>query len=243
MTDPPDPDPRSPDAVLLIFAKAPEPGSVKTRLAGGASVLTPAESADIYRAFLADAIDQYTELATTVPFNLDLRLCWSGPRVRARPFACDRVEVVRQRGEDLGDRMWNAFDAAFSDGYRRVVVIGTDHPTLPDRRIQDAFAALERPDRVVIGPSEDGGYYLLGMNGPVPEAFAEMTYSHAHVFKNTLRRVAATDAQPVVLPSFYDVDTPSALRRMLRDLSATDIRAPHTREMAETLRLRERLGM
>jgi len=231
------------DAVLLIFAKSPEPGSVKTRLAGEASCLTPEEAAEIYTAFLADAVDQYTALAASTSLNLDLRLCWSGPASSGRPFTRDGIQQVQQRGQNLGERMWNAFEQAFTDGYRRVVVIGTDHPTLPDSRIQEAFDTLDLPDRVVIGPSEDGGYYLLGMNRPVPEVFADMTYSHPHVFKNTLRRAAATGAQPVVLSSFYDVDTPSALRRMLSDLSSTDVRARRTREIAVDLRLRERLGL
>lgn len=231
------------DAVLLIFAKAPEPGSVKTRLAGEASDITPREAAKIYTAFLEDAIDQYATLASSVTFDLDLRLCWSGPPKAARRFMDDPVALVAQQGEDLGARMWNAFEQALSEGYRRVVVIGTDHPTLPVARVQDAFDTLREPDRVVIGPSEDGGYYLLGMNRAVPEVFEDMTYSHAHVFKNTLRRAANTEAQPVVLPSFYDVDTPSALRRMLRDLSATDVRARRTRGVVEALRLRERLGL
>jgi len=243
VADPPPNDETALDAVLLIFAKSPEPGSVKTRLAGEASCLTPDEAAEIYTAFLADAVDQYTAFAASTSMNLDLRLCWSGPASSGRSFTRDSVQRVQQRGQDLGERMWNAFEQAFTDGYRRVVVIGTDHPTLPDSRIQEAFDTLDLPDRVVIGPSEDGGYYLLGMNRPVPEVFADMTYSHPHVFKNTLRRAAATGAQPVVLSSFYDVDTPSALRRMLSDLSSTDVRARRTREIAVDLRLRERLGL
>lgn len=232
------------DAVLLVFAKAPEPGTVKTRLAGPTSDLTEPESARLYSAFLQDAIAQYATLADLLA-TFDVQLHWAGDPAAAEPFTKVDAEipVVEQSGADLGERMETAFRQAFADGYDQAVVIGTDHPTLPNAFVEEAFVTTREPSSICLGPSMDGGYYLLGMNGLYPEVFDDMTYSHAHVFKNTLRRAAQTDAEVVVLPEFYDVDTPDTLRRMLIDLRDGDAAAPNTRAAASDLRLYPRFDI
>lgn len=243
------------DAVLLVFAKAPAPGDVKTRLAGETSVLSPEESARLYAAFLRDAMAQYVSLAEFVSHPLAIQLHWAGPLEAASPYvpadalaqedtgaAAARVEVIAQKGTGLGERMIHAFRQALHT-YRRAFIIGTDHPTLPDPYIEEAFHALRETPSLCIGPSADGGYYGLGMNRWTPEVFADMTYSHAHVFTETVRRAVQTDAQVTVLPEFYDVDTPDALRRMLSDLRTMTTRAPATREAVNALHLFDRLGV
>ena len=213
----------TPKEALVVFAKAPVPGRVKTRLT---SVLSEEEAARLYEAFLRDALDQYGALGP------DVRLYWGSP-LDAVPDGLVPADVgsFAQEGEGLGARMQRAFLETFAAGYERIVIVGTDHPTLPSAFIQEAFAALHEPLTVAIGPSEDGGYYLLGMNEFYPQLFAGMTYSHADVFAETLARAERTSASLTVLPLWYDVDTPEALDRLRRDLGSTDVRALHTRRV------------
>jgi len=216
-------------AALIVFAKVPRPGAVKTRLT---PVLTPEEAADLYAAFLQDALAQYQTL------DVDIRLYLSPPFAEAQcDFVPDGVTVHEQAGDDLGARMCTAFEDTLSAGYDAACIIGTDHPTLPSSFIREAFRTLERPQSVCIGPSEDGGYYLLGMNAFYPQVFADMRYSHPRVFADTLARTERTGASVTILPSWYDVDTPVMLQRLLDDLKTTSVDARRTRQAVRDLSL------
>lgn len=195
---------------LLVFAKLPVPGEVKTRLTG---LLSEAEAAELYEAFVRDALEAYG------PLPMDVRLYVNAPPDAVPPgLVPGGVALHAQRGDGLGERMLRAFVEAFVAGYERVVVIGADHPTLPVDFVRLAFEELAEPLRVVIGPSDDGGYYLLGMNDLYPALFEGMAYSHGAVFEQTLAR--AQEVAPVsVLPAWYDVDTPAALRGKYPDLT------------------------
>lgn len=214
---------------LIVFAKRPEPGHVKTRLT---PVLTPEEAARLYDAFLQDALLQYSTL------DVSVRLYFSPPLGEESPdLVPDDVGVFEQQGPTLGARMKRAFRETFDAGFEHAVIIGTDHPTLPRAFIEQAFEALTAPRALCLGPSADGGYYLLGMNAFYPQLFEDMTYSHAGVFAETLARVTQTDAQLTVLPRWYDVDTPAALHRMIGDLEDATVSAPHTRRVVAALDL------
>ncbi|MEF8938735.1 MAG: TIGR04282 family arsenosugar biosynthesis glycosyltransferase [Salinivenus sp.] len=215
--------------ILLVFAKVPRPGDVKTRLT---PFLTPREAARLYDAFLRDALALYARLEANTRLYLAPPLPDDG-----LGDVPDRISVHEQRGEGLGPRMAHAFEAAFRDGGDRVAVVGTDHPTLPLSHLRQGFEALDGEPAVCIGPSEDGGFYLLGMSAFYPQLFADMTYSHGDVFTDTLARIGATDAELTVLPQWYDVDTPEALARMIADLRETDVDAPRTRRAVERLAL------
>lgn len=208
---------------LIVFAKRPRAGRVKTRLT---SVLSEEDAAALYRAFLEDALDQYAAL------GVDVRLYVApgddaGEAVHSTPF--------RQQGADLGARMLQAFTETFAAGYGRAVIVGTDHPTLPSIFIEKAFELLEAPRSVVLGPAEDGGYYLLGMNDLRPEVFEGMSYSHEAVFDETVDRVAAGGASLSILPVWYDVDTPEQLPRLVRDLATGAHGAERTRRVLKRL--------
>jgi hypothetical protein len=221
------------DDVLLVFAKVPRPGHVKTRLT---PALTPSEAAELYEAFLRDALELYATL------EVDVRLYLAPPLPDDDRFDLPaRVTVHEQTGEGLGERMARAFRAALAGGYDRASVVGTDHPTLPLAYVRRSFRALAADRSVCIGPSDDGGFYLLGMSAFYPQLFDGMTYSHADVFDDTLARVDRTDARLTVLPRWYDVDTPEALSRMIGDLAASGVEAPRTRRAVERLALRDRL--
>lgn len=209
------------DDVLLVFAKVPRPGSVKTRLT---PFLTPEEAAKLYDAFLRDALTLYAELDADV----QLHLAPPTPEAGIGPVP-DQVSLHKQDGEGLGARMASALRSALGEGYDRAAVIGTDHPTLPLEFVVRGFTALDEERSICVGPSTDGGFYLLGMSIFVPELFDDMTYSHDQVFADTLARAKTTDASITVLPQWYDVDTPENLRRMVDDLGESDVEAPATR--------------
>lgn len=212
---------------LIVFAKHPEPGRVKTRLT---PTLDPEEAARLYRAFLLDALEQYTAL--TADIRLYLGAAERTAELRGGPSG---VERFVQRGATLGERMKQAFKETFAAGYQRAVIIGTDHPTLPTAFVEQAFDAVASPASVSIGPSTDGGYYLLGMSTFYPVLFDGMEYSHADVFEDTLARAEEISADLTVLPLWYDVDDPDDLQRLVEDLSDSPNQAPRTRAMLREL--------
>ncbi|NBC00772.1 MAG: DUF2064 domain-containing protein [Bacteroidetes bacterium] len=214
---------------LIVFAKPPTPGRVKTRLT---PVLSEEAAAALYAAFLKDALLQYAPL----PVDVRLYLGDAAPSVEAWTQEHTDAEVHVQHGPGLGKRMARAFVESFAAGYERLVIIGTDHPTLPTPFIEQAFERLDTARAVTLGPSSDGGYYLLGMNDYFPELFHEMTYSHAQVFDETLARAHAAGAQVTILPPWYDVDEPADLHRLTEDLADRPSSvAPHTRAQLEAL--------
>ena len=210
---------------LVVFAKVPEPGRVKTRLC---PPLTPDEAADLYAAFLADALARYARLGAA-PGGPAVRLYAGGapdaPRLAA--LVPDGVTVHRQSGGGLGARMLRAVVETMAAGHPAAVVVGTDHPTLPDAFVPLAFEALADPLTAVLGPSDDGGYYLLGLNDVAPDLF-DMAYSHPGVFEDTLGRAVDCGLTPVVLPGHYDVDDGPALQRLAAEWRAGAEVGPRT---------------
>jgi rSAM/selenodomain-associated transferase 1 len=218
------------NAALLVFAKVPRPGRVKTRLT---PALTPTEAARLYTAFLRDTMRQSRRLSGA---DVRLYLAPSLPDGDIDGVPAD-VTLHEQAGDGLGERMKGAFKDTLRDGYERVIVVGSDHPTLPLSFLQEAVRALDDSESLCLGPTEDGGFYLLGMSAFYPQLFDDMSYSHSGVFADTLVRAEQTDAQITVLPQWYDVDTPEDLRRMLSDLASTSVKAPNTHFVAEALEL------
>lgn len=221
---------------LITFAKAPAPGRVKTRLTG---LLTDEEAADLYEAFLRDTLAEKAALAEK--HGAALRLYHAGPRW-PDALTPEGATVHRQQpGEGLGARMAAAFRETLSDDETgSVLITGTDHPTLPPAFIEQGIAALQQSrEAVCIGPTEDGGFYLLGMRCFIPQLFRGMAYSHAGVFSETLTRIGRVGKRPVVLPEWYDVDRPADLRRLADDLffssESNAPRASHTRRHLQVL--------
>lgn len=215
---------------LIVFAKVPAPGRVKTRLT---PELTDQEASRLYEAFLFDALDVYIAL------DLDVRLYIApSDSTLDRSLIGEGVAVFEQSGDGLGQRMARAFAETFAAGYERVAIIGTDHPTLPAAFIDYAFESLSSPRSVAIGPTEDGGYYLLAMNDFLPQVFSGMTYSHADVFGETLDRITVMEADATVLPVWYDVDTPAQLRRLHTELVGNGNIAPRTKQLMDNLATR-----
>ena len=189
------------DCHLLVFARVPALGRVKSRLAAG--VGQPAALA-VYRELLAITNAALVEAA--VPATVWLADT-AGPvptTAEAREWAVHAARV--QPEGDLGARMGAAFAAAFAAGAGRVAVIGTDCPGLRADHLRQALAALQTAD-VVLGPATDGGYYLLGLREPRPELLANKTWSTDSVLADTLADARRLGLRVALLPELRDVDT------------------------------------
>ncbi len=221
-----------PSSCLIVFAKYPEVGKVKTRLA---QMTSYKESAAFFEASLLDSLDQYLTLD-----NVDVFLFMAGEDKFGFASSLPEGLIIRmQTGTGLGERMSNAFDHVFNLGYTAACVIGTDHPTLDLFHIDDAFSFLTKEGEIVIGPSLDGGYYLLGMSGPKPRLFEDMSYSHDKVFSETLARAHEYSMDAVkTLIEWYDVDEPEDLKRLSDDLYLTSIPLPRVRKIVSHLSLK-----
>jgi uncharacterized protein len=212
---------RSPaEGLLCVFAKAPEPGRVKTRLA---PVLGAAWAAELAEAFLVDTWSKVTELTSVQPV-----LVLSG---ESRLPALDPEPTIWHQGDgDLGARLERAFRSGLGVA-PWVIAIGTDSPGLPLGHIEAACAALNDGASAVLGPSEDGGYYLIGLRSCPDGLLRDLPWSTPDVFALTLERLRARHIDSVVLPSWFDVDQPADLARLRQELTAGRIEAPATLEV------------
>jgi uncharacterized protein len=210
------------EALVYVVAKAPRPGEAKTRLS---PPLDAADAADLARAFLLDAVECAGRAGNVTPRVV----CRDADADDVREVVGPRIEIYCQRGVGLGAALEECFHHGQGDGFSRVAVLGSDSPTLPPAAIEEGFSALERAD-VAIGPSEDGGYYLLAARRPHPTLFRDMAWSHAAVFRETISRCDAAGLRVATLREWYDVDDADGLRRLCDDLaSAPDHVAIHSR--------------
>ena len=199
---------------LLIFLKYPTPGQVKTRLA---ATLGNESAAKIYRACTEMTLErlngfrQDAWLYVDPPAALERTRGWVGEGWLLRP----------QHGATLGERLARATGEAFASGAQHVVAIGTDSPWLNAHDIEEAFAALERAD-VVVGPTEDGGYYLIGLSRSIPALFEGIAWSSPSVYAQTLAQARTLDLRVHTLRLGYDVDRPEDLERLIKARGGND---------------------
>jgi rSAM/selenodomain-associated transferase 1 len=222
-----DPEQQPCSQVLGLFAKWPQPGAVKTRLGG-----PPEWGARVARAFLLDTLMRLARVA-------DRRVLAFAPREACGDFAAlaGTWDLEPQAEGDLGRRLERFIHGQIAAGARRVVVVGTDSPTLPVAYVEEAFAVLEEAD-VVLGPATDGGYYLLGCGPRLPPIFDGVAWSSDRVLAQTVERLRDPAWHLALLPPWYDVDTPgdwamlkghvAALRR-----AGQDPGVPHTAAQLE----------
>jgi rSAM/selenodomain-associated transferase 1 len=207
------------DVCVAVFARAPRPGHTKTRLI---PALGAEGAAALYRAFLADTVRTAAKLeGATVEL-------WAASEADREPLAelhPDAPVRLQPRG-DLGERM----EAAMADALSRhdkALVVGSDVPTLPARRLGAAVAALEEAD-VVLGPAADGGYYLVGARGWALAFGRGVRWSTRHALTDTLAAARAAGRRPTLLAPWYDVDTPEDLRLLRAHLAVRRDAAPAT---------------
>jgi rSAM/selenodomain-associated transferase 1 len=194
-----------PDGDVILLAKKPQPGFSKTRLAADIGAEAAARLSD---AFLRQSIS----LARPQARRLYVSFAPANARGTFEAMAPE-ARLFAQPDGDLGRRLLHAFDAALADGAHRSVLIGSDSPTLPSHLLRVAQRLLHTHD-VVLGPAEDGGYYLIGMNAPHPALFDDIDWSHDAVLQQTLSRAAAGGLTVATLPYWYDIDTAQDLARL-----------------------------
>jgi rSAM/selenodomain-associated transferase 1 len=207
---------------LLVVAKQPEPGQTKTRLSPPLSV---DEAAELYECFLRDTLD----LMRSVPDVEKTIVHLSADGHSYFHQLAPDMDLLKQRGLSLGERLDNLLSDVLAGGAVKAVVIDSDSPTLPARYLNQAFEQLETAD-VVLGPTEDGGYYLIGMKKPHSHLLRQVPMSTPHVLEDTLKIAAETGVRVSLLPAWYDVDTVEDLEKLRREITAIgDGRCAHTR--------------
>ena len=189
---------------LNIFAKAPVPGTVKTRMS---PPLSPAQCLRLHRALVNHTLARMRPLIAS---GLEACLCLTGTlqealeqagRMEARGFGVDV-----QRGAHLGERLSHALTTRFNQGFPKVIFVGTDCPSLGSKTVRDAVRALDRQE-VVIGPAQDGGYYLIGFAACLPEILQGIPWGTPAVHETTLDRLRRRGAGWKLLERQADLDT------------------------------------
>jgi rSAM/selenodomain-associated transferase 1 len=215
---------------LIVFVKSPEAQGVKSRLASAVGEL---KTRQLYRRFVEDLLD-----------NLDkgdycLKIFFYPPNRRqtvARWLGHDR-SYEPQTGDDLGERMKNAFEKSFLDGFEKAILIGSDSPDLPREIIEEGFAALTSDD-TVIGPAYDGGYYLIGFRAAtfLRDTFSGISWSTEGVLKNTLAILDRKGLKVTVLTTWRDIDTYEDLKAFLEKNRNTAFAKSRTVRYAKSIK-------
>jgi len=186
-------------SLLLILARNPELGQVKTRLAKG---IGEQKALEVYRQLL------HHTCAVTQPLAVAKQVYYSRFIPEKDLWTEAGFEQRQQVGEDLGERMKNAFSEAFGEGYKQVVMIGTDLLDLRQHHLAEAFQHLQTQP-AVLGPAEDGGFYLLGLRNMLPSLFVDQQWGSDQVLATTRKCLAEAGLSWQELESLNDIDTPA----------------------------------
>jgi rSAM/selenodomain-associated transferase 1 len=200
--------------LLVVVAKTPQPGEVKTRLL---TRLTPEEATDLYSCFIRDRIREISRLK-----GADLAIAYTPEASKAyfARFLSNGFQLFPQKGRDLGERLHNIFVRKLGQGYKSVCIIDSDTPDLPRSLVTRAFQWLaEESADAVFGPCEDGGYYLVGLRQAQSALFIGIPWSTARVLPLTLQKAAAIGLRTRLLPQWNDLDTVEDLLAFYRKYS------------------------
>lgn len=201
---------------LAVMAKAPRPGMVKTRLQ---PPLSAQEAAALNVCFLRDTAESIAALATDG--TAQGLVCYTpvGDESAFDGVLSECFALIAQRGDGFGERLFHAAEDILSCGFGAVCLIDSDSPTMPPDALRAAVRELARPgDRIVLGPSADGGYYLIGLKRAEPRVFQRITWSTEKVYAETLERVREAGLDCIELPTWYDVDDAQSLAVLEREL-------------------------
>ncbi len=207
---------------LILFTKAPLAGKTKTRLAKERGDDAALRLATAFLSDTAALCGRWRAAKSAVDANR--RLVFYVDPLIEDPILVDLAwkagaRLEEQRGKDLGERLRHAFDAELARGSRAVCAIGSDSPTLPLHLLDHAFRALLW-ERVIIGPTFDGGYWLVGAQRPAPNLFDNIPWSTAAVVARTTSLLRTQGLAAHLLPFWYDVDEASDLERLVWHLKA-----------------------
>jgi len=210
---------------VVLFTKPARPGYVKTRLIGA---LTPMQAAELHSAFVTDMVDELE------PGDFEVRVAWALEVGEDFPSAFD-LPSVRQRGDELGERLFVGLSEG-TEGYHCVAAIGSDHPEIGVEAVEEAFGRVQAGADVVIGPVEDGGYYLIAIRRSCLQSriFEEIEWSTSTVLATTLERCRELGLAVELLEPGSDVDRPEDLARLRERLRAEPHVARHTARLLDS---------
>ena len=208
--------------VLIVVVKEPLPGLTKTRLC---PPFTPEGAAEVYRCLMLDTLALVAKV-----HGADRTIAYTPASARSyfESIASDGFRLVPQQGADLGERLAHALGYHFDLGYRRAVIMNSDGPTLLLACLHEAFLGLDGAE-VTLGPSHDGGYYLIGMKQLHGELFRNIAWSTDQVIPHTLAICHRLGIEVHILPEWYDVDVEADLERLHQELARDPLLAANTR--------------
>lgn len=226
LLDPSDPShARKRACALAVMTKAPRAGKVKTRLT---PPLTPEEAAALNICFLRDTTAAISEAAANGLARGIAVYTPVGAEEAYDEILPEEFELVPQRGDAFGERLAFATEDLLSLGFESACLIDSDSPTVPPRAFAEAARILAQPDdAVVLGPSDDGGYYLIGLKKLHRSLFEEIDWSTERVLDQTIERARRLGAKVHLLTAWYDVDDRATLRRLCQEFFTPDGGRPH----------------
>jgi len=201
---------------VAVMAKVPGAAPVKSRLH---AALTEARATELYRCFLLDRLDA---LATVSGIARGVACTPPEAQTQMAALAPAGFRLVAQEGDDLTERLTRLFDRLMAEGHPAALAMDSDSPTLPMAYVADAARTLAAGQAdVVLGPSDDGGYYLIGVRAPRPELFEDVPWSTGDVLEVTLARARGLGLRVRLLPAWFDVDTEADFQRLRQELTAS----------------------
>jgi uncharacterized protein len=227
---------------LGIMTKAPEAGKVKTRLT---PPLTTAEAAKLNICFLRDLVESISVATAQTPSCGIGIYTPLGAEATYQNILPDAFFLLPQRGDDFGERLILAAEDLFKAGFESICLINSDSPTVVASIFAEAVRELAKPgERIVLGPSDDGGYYLIGLKQMRRLLFEDIDWSTEHVFNQTMQRAAEIGVEVHQLPAGFDVDDGATLRRLCDELlgktqELTGAVAPNTQKFLSEIIQRE----
>ena len=211
---------------IICFTRVPKAGQTKTRLM---PCLTGEECAELHWSFLRDLGKIYDSM------DADLLVAHTpDPDWEQLKAVFPTARFFPQEGKDLGEKMNHALNLALSMGYDRCILTGSDLPLMTKAHLLSGFDALEQAD-VTLGPTSDGGYYLVGVKEESPFLFEKQTYGCGNVYENTLAAVRAAGKTFCPAHSCDDVDTPEDLKNLLKTIDPQSHTAEYLRSLGEKL--------
>src|SRR5438093_5873633 len=227
---------------LTVMTKAPQAGQVKTRLV---PPLTPDEAAELNKCFLRDTAAAISSVITNNEACGIAAYTPVGVEAAYADILPAEFNLLPQRGVSFGERLYFTAEDLLRFGFDSVCLIDSDSPTLPASNFSEAIRILNmHGDRIVIGPCDDGGYYLIGLTKPHRELFEQIDWSTERVFDQTMRRAREIGLEVKLLPPGYDVDDAASLRRLCNELLCDNVRAdiaPNTRKFVRELIAQKKL--
>jgi len=205
---------------LILFVKAPRIGTVKTRLQ---PELTPEQSLLLYQSMVEDLVHQFDGVGFC-----DLKIFFHPADAigELKSWLGNAHDYFPQQGNDLGERMYHAIADMLHQNYHKATLIGSDIPTVNSTTLVQAFTALDEYD-VVLGPCNDGGYYLVGMKQSQPKLFEAIDWSTSAVLQQTIQRAQAAGLDVFQLPQKSDLDTYADLRDLWHFLNKRNLKAAY----------------